>query len=150
MADVHSKETRSYNMSRIRSKDTKIEILLAKELWKRGLRYRKNDKTVIGKPDFTFKAIKLAIFCDSEFWHGKDWDTQQKRIGTNQKFWINKIQNNINRDKSINEKLTNSGWIVLRFWETEIKKNLNNCIFTIINVVNYLRQAPYNNLKNLL
>jgi DNA mismatch endonuclease (patch repair protein) len=149
MADVHSKETRSYNMSRIRSKDTKIELLMANELWKKGFRYRKNDKSIIGKPDFTFKKIKLAIFCDSEFWHGKDWDIQQKRIGTNQSFWVTKIQNNINRDRLINEKLTNSGWIVLRFWETDIKKNLGWCILTIIETIQYLKQVPCNNLKTL-
>jgi DNA mismatch endonuclease (patch repair protein) len=149
MADVHSKETRSYNMSRIKSKDTKIELLMANELWKKGFRYRKNDKSIIGKPDFTFKKIKLAIFCDSEFWHGKDWDIQQKRIGTNQSFWVTKIQNNINRDRLINEKLTNSGWIVLRFWETDIKKNLGWCILTIIETIQYLKQVPCNNLKTL-
>ncbi len=149
MADVHSKETRSYNMSRIRSKDTKIEILIAKELWGKGFRYRKNDQSVPGKPDFTFKKIKLAIFCDSEFWHGKDWDIQQKRIGTNKDFWVKKIQNNINRDRIINEKLTNKGWIVLRFWETDIKKNLDDCILTITEIINYLKQVPYNNPKTL-
>jgi len=149
MTDVHSRETRSYNMSRIRSKDTKIELSVAKELWNNGLRYRKNNKSVIGKPDFTFKKIKLAIFCDSEFWHGKDWETQQKRIGTNQKFWIVKIQNNVNRDRLINEKLTNSGWVVLRFWETDIKKNLIECISIILENVKYLKQVPYNNPKSL-
>lgn len=142
MADVHSKETRSYNMSRIRSNNTKIEIVLSKALWAKGYRYRRNDKSVIGKPDFVFKKIKLAIFCDSEFWHGKDWDLQQKRIATNKQYWISKIQNNINRDKRTNEKLTNSGWVVVRFWETEIEKNLNHCVLTIIDTINFLRQVP--------
>lgn len=137
-------------MSRIKSKDTKIELLMAKELWKNGLRYRKNDKTVSGKPDFTFKKIKLAIFCDSEFWHGMDWEIQQKRIGTNQAFWIAKIQNNINRDRKTNEKLTNTGWIVLRFWESDIKKNLDECILIINDTIRYLKPAPYNNLKTPL
>ena len=80
MADVHSKETRSYNMSRIRSNNTKIEIVLSKALWAKGYRYRRNDKNVIGKPDFVFKKIKLAIFCDSEFWHGKDWICNKKEL----------------------------------------------------------------------
>jgi len=149
MADVHSKETRSYNMSRIRSKDTKIEILLAKALWQKGYRYRKNDKTVFGKPDFTFKKLKLAIFCDSEFWHGKDWEIQQKRLDQNKEYWILKIQNNVNRDRRNNEKLTNAGWVVLRFWEIEIKKNLNECVDQIIDNINFLRSTPYNNLKTL-
>jgi DNA mismatch endonuclease (patch repair protein) len=139
MADVHGKETRSYNMSRIKNKNTKIEIVLSKALWAKGYRYTRNDKSVIGKPDFVFKKIKLAVFCDSEFWHGKDWDSQQKRMDTNKEYWISKIQNNINRDKKANEKLTNSGWVVVRFWETEIKKNLNDCVLTIIDIVNFLR-----------
>jgi len=139
MADVHSKATRSYNMSRIKSKNTKIEVILSKELWANGYRYRRNDKSVIGKPDFVFKKIKLAIFCDSEFWHGKNWDSQQARIGTNKIYWINKIQNNINRDKRINERLTNAGWVVIRFWETEIEKRLNDCVLTITDIVNFLR-----------
>jgi DNA mismatch endonuclease (patch repair protein) len=136
-------------MSRIRSKDTKIEILIAKELWNKGLRYRKNDKSIQGKPDLTFKKIKLAIFCDSEFWHGKDWDVQQKRIGTNKAFWIQKIQNNINRDRITNEKLTNTGWIVLRFWETDIKKNLDECILKIIETIKYLKLGVHRNSRIL-
>jgi len=139
MADVHSKETRSYNMSRIRSKDTKIEVTMAKALWSKGYRYRKNDPKVLGKPDFTFKKIKLAVFCDSEFWHGKNWSIQQKRLDSNKEFWINKIQNNINRDRKINEKLTNSGWVVLRFWETDIKKNLEECVFKIVQTIDFLK-----------
>jgi len=147
MADVHSKEIRSYNMSKIRSKDTKIELAIAKQLWHKGYRYRKNDRSIIGKPDFSFKKIKLAVFCDSEFWHGKDWEIQQKRIGINQSFWIQKIQNNVNRDRKVNELLCNSGWIVLRFWETDIKKNLEQCVQTIVENINFLKSAPYNNPK---
>jgi len=149
MADVHNKEIRSYNMSRIRSNNTKIEILLSKALWNRGYRYKRNDSSIIGKPDFVFKKIKLVIFCDSEFWHGKDWETQQKRIGTNKDFWISKIQNNKDRDRRINERLANSGWVVLRFWETDLKKNLDYCIFITSSVISYLKLVPYNNLKNL-
>lgn len=126
--DVLTKEQRRRNMQAIRSKDTKIEILLGKALWTAGHRYRKNDKLVLGKPDFTFKRYKLAVFCDSEFWHGKDWKNQQTRIGTNMEFWITKIQKNIERDKLVNSKLKKQGWIVIRFWETDIKKNLDKCI----------------------
>ena len=128
MADVHDQETRSYNMSRIKSKGTKIETLLAKALWAKGYRYRRNDRTVIGKPDFTFKKYKIAIFCDSEFWHGKDFDAIKKRIGTNKEFWINKIQKNIERDNKYNAALSLEGWTVLRFWEKDIKKNIEWCL----------------------
>lgn len=126
--DVLTPEQRRRNMQAIRSKDTKIEILLAKALWKKGYRYRKNNKSIIGKPDISFKGLKIAIFCDSEFWHGKDWDNQKRRIGTNKKYWDNKISKNIERDKRVNKELTENGWIVIRFWETEIKKQLNLCI----------------------
>lgn len=126
-------------MQAIRSQNTKIEIKLGKALWAKGYRYRKNDKTVLGKPDFTIKRSKLAIFCDSEFWHGKDWETQQKRIATNSKFWITKIQRNIERDKLVKEQLIKDGWTVLRFWESEIKKNIDQCIIQIEYAINLLK-----------
>lgn len=126
-------------MSRIRSKNTKIEVALGKALWAAGYRYRKNDKSVKGKPDFVFKRYKLAIFCDSEFWHGKDWEKQQQRIGTNKEFWINKIQKNVDRDIMINTILREEGWIVLRFWETEIKKNINMCVERISDQISEIK-----------
>lgn len=126
--DVHSKEQRSKNMRAIKSKDTKDEIRLAKALWHKGYRYRKNDKTVFGKPDLTFKKKKLAIFVDSEFFHGKDWETEKERIGTNKDFWHKKIERNIERDTIVNKFLNDEGWIILRFWSKEVKKNLDNCI----------------------
>ncbi len=126
--DVHSKEQRSKNMRAIKSKDTKDEVRLAKALWHKGYRYRKNNKTVFGKPDLTFKKNKLAIFIDSEFFHGKDWETEKERIGTNRDFWHNKIEKNMQRDKLVNETLTNEGWSVLRFWSKEVRKDLDNCI----------------------
>lgn len=123
MPDVHSKDIRSYNMSRIRSRGTKVELLLAKHLWAIGLRYRKNDKTVLGKPDFVFKKVKLAVFCDSEFWHGKDVVGIKKRITTNNDYWAAKIERNIHRDSKVNSDLSSKGWTVLRYWEKDIKKN---------------------------
>ncbi|MBE4950726.1 very short patch repair endonuclease [Chryseobacterium culicis] len=126
--DVHSKEQRSKNMRAIKSKDTKDEVRLAKALWHKGYRYRKNDKAVFGKPDLTFKKKKLAVFVDSEFFHGKDWETEKERIGTNKDFWHKKIERNMERDKLVNEFLNNNGWIILRFWSKEVKKNLDDCI----------------------
>lgn len=116
-----------YNMSRIRNKDTKIEIQLRKELWSRGLRYRKNDKSVEGKPDIVFKGPKVAVFCDSEFWHGYDWEHRKNDIKTNRDFWINKIERNIQRDYQVNRILGEQGWVVLRFWGKDIQKNLTQC-----------------------
>lgn len=148
--DVLTPEQRRRNMQAIRSKDTKIEIVLGKALWAAGHRYRKNDKLILGKPDFTFKRYKLAVFCDSEFWHGKNWKIQQQRIGTNQDFWITKIQNNINRDKRVNRQLRKQGWTVIRFWETDIKKNIEKCLQKIEAKIILLRQAPCNNTKTLV
>ena len=123
--------SRSENMRRIKSKDTSIEILLRKELWKRGLRYRKNVKDVFGKPDIVFKGKKVAIFADSEFWHGKYLMEGKYIPKTNTEFWVEKIKRNIERDKEVNKKLKNNGWTVLRFWESDIRKKLSECIVMI-------------------
>ena len=125
--DNHSPEQRHKNMKAIKSKDTKIEVMLRKELWARGLRYQKNSKKVFGKPDIVFIGKKVAVFCDSEFWHGYDWDNKKKEFKSHQEFWIPKIEKNIARDNLVNETLENSGWTVLRFWGNDIKKNLQAC-----------------------
>lgn len=114
-------------MSRIKCKDTKIELLLRKELWHRGLRYQKNSKKVFGKPDIVFLGKKIAVFCDSEFWHGFDWENRKDDFKKNQDFWITKIERNMKRDDEVNEVLQMSGWIVLRYWGKEIKNNLSGC-----------------------
>ena len=126
--DNLTKEQRKKNMKAIKSNGTKIEKLLGKALWHKGYRYRKNDKTVIGKPDITFKGLKIAIFCDSEYFHGKDWETQKQRIKTNIDFWHKKIESNIERDKIVNTVLLRSGWKVIRFWGQDIEKNIDLCI----------------------
>lgn len=129
--DVLTKEQRRKNMQAIKSKGTKDEVLLAKTLWNLGYRYRKNNKNVFGKPDLTFKKNKLAIFVDSEYFHGKDWDTEKFRIQTNRDFWWKKIEQNIKRDKIVNEELSKNGWKILRFWSKDIRKNLASCITKI-------------------
>ena len=118
-------------MSRIKSKDTSIEIILRKALWKRGIRYRKNCKDVFGKPDICFKGKKVAVFCDSAFWHGKKF-LEGEKFKTNKDFWEKKILRNIERDKEVNKKLKEEGWIVLRFWDNEIKKETDKCVEQII------------------
>ncbi len=120
-------------MQNIRSKDTKIEILLRKALWEKGIRYRKNYSKVPGKPDIAITKYKIAIFCDSEFFHGKDWEELKPRLlkGDNGEFWVNKIGKNRERDEDIAKKLHQMGWIVLRFWGKDIKKNINECLETI-------------------
>lgn len=118
-------------MQAIKGRDTKIEIKLAKALWTNGHRYRKNDKTVFGKPDITFKKFKIAVFVDSEYWHGKNWDSEKFKIKTNRKFWWAKIESNITRDKIVNKELKKQDWRILRFWGKEIDKKLELCIFKI-------------------
>ena len=103
--DRVSKETRSRIMSCIKGKDTKIEVRLATTLHRIGLRYRKNDKSVPGKPDICFKKKKVAIFVDGEFWHGHNWEERKKKLKTNREFWINKIERNMQRDQEVNTKL---------------------------------------------
>ena len=122
-----TKEQISYNMQQVKNKDSKIEVLLRKELWNRGLRYRKNVTNVFGKPDIVFKGKKVAVFCDSEFWHGYDWENRKNDFKSNQEFWIPKIERNMQRDTEVNERLIAEGWTVLRFWGKDIKKNVELC-----------------------
>lgn len=117
----------SYNMKQVKSKGSKIETMLMKELWSRGLRYRKNVNTIYGKPDIAFIGKKVAVFCDSEFWHGYNWEERKNDFKSHQEFWISKIERNIERDKEVTAKLEKDGWTVLRFWGRDIKKNLNIC-----------------------
>lgn len=114
-------------MSHIRAKDSKIEVKLRKELWSRGMRYRKNVANVMGKPDLAFIGKKVAVFCDSEFWHGYDWENRKAQIKTNKDFWITKIERNMERDREVTERLRNEGWIVLRFWGKEIMDETSRC-----------------------
>lgn len=98
------------NMSKVRSKDTGIEKMLRKELWSRGLGYQKNSKKVFGKPDIVFIGRKVAVFCDSEFWHGYDWERSKENLKTNKEFWTQKIENNMDRDREVTDALEKDGW----------------------------------------
>lgn len=125
--DKHSPEQRHKNMQAVKSRDTGIELSLRKELWSRGLRYRKNVKTIMGKPDIAFVGKKIAIFCDSEFWHGFDWENSRNKIKTRKEFWIPKIEKNIQRDYDVKKQLEAEGWLVLRFWGNDIKQHCAEC-----------------------
>ena len=122
-----TQEQISYNMRQVKNKDSAIELTLRKELWSRGLHYRKNVKSVYGKPDIAFIGKKIAVFCDSEFWHGYDWEERKKDFKSRQEFWIPKIERNMQRDREVTERLESEGWTVLRFWGKEIKKNVSAC-----------------------
>lgn len=131
--DKLTKEQRRKCMSRIRSKDTGIEVALRKALWHRGYRYRKNYKVLPGTPDIVLTKHRIAIFCDSEFWHGKDWDVLKPRLlqGQNPEYWIRKIERNRERDVETDKKLLFMEWTVIRFWGAEILKNTDQCIRVI-------------------
>ncbi len=126
--DKHSPEQRRKNMQAVKASGSKIEIILGKAMWAKGYRYRKQSKNILGKPDFTFKKYKIAIFCDSEFWHGKSWEIKKYKIKSNHSFWYKKIERNIERDKEVNIGLSSQGWIVLRFWGKDIIRNSPKCI----------------------
>ena len=127
MMDRHTPEQRKRNMQAIRNSGSTIERKLQLELWHRGLRYRKNAKAVYGKPDVVFLRDKVAVFCDSEFWHGYDWENRKEDFKSNKEFWIPKIERNIQRDIEVTEHLKAEGWIVLRFWGKDILKKTQEC-----------------------
>lgn len=130
-------EQRKKTMSKIRSKDTKIEIALRKALWAKGYRYRKNYKALPGAPDICLTKHKIAIFCDSEFFHGKDWDILKAKVekGNNGEYWVNKIQENMIRDSEKDKALNFLGWTVIHFWGKDILKNPEECIRVIEEVI---------------
>lgn len=128
-------EIRRKNMQAIKSSGSMIEKTLGKELWRRDFRYRKNYSRVIGKPDIAFPGYKIAIFCDSEFWHGKNFERTKIQIKSNKDFWYRKIKGNIKRDKEVNKKLKKDGWLVLRFWGKNILKSKEQCTQKIIKAI---------------
>ena len=133
MADNLTVEQRRKNMQHIKSKDTKIEVVLRKALWKKGLRYRKNYSVLPGKPDIVFTRYKIAIFCDSEFFHGKDWEVLKPRLEktNNSEYWVRKISRNQERDEEVNKQLLALGWTVIRFWGKDILKKTDECVKVI-------------------
>ena len=139
--DRLTKEQRYKNMSANKGKGTRLELLFGKLLWNAGIRYRKNDKTVFGKPDFVIRKMKIAIFCDGEFWHGRNWEERKNDHKSNCDFWYSKIERNIRRDKEVNEQLKVQGWTVFRFWETEITKESDKCLNRILNYMNAKTKA---------
>ena len=133
MTDVLTPEQRRKNMQHIKANDTRIEVLLRKALWQKGFRYRKNYKELPGTPDIVLTQYKIAIFCDGEFFHGKDWEVLKPRLekSNNSEFWISKISKNREHDDVVNKKLLFMGWTVIRFWGNDIKKNTDECVKVI-------------------
>ncbi len=131
--DNLTKDQRHKNMRNIHSKDTTIELKLRKALWKNGIRYRKNMNTLPGKPDIVLTKYRIAIFCDSEFFHGKDWEILKPRLerGNNAEYWVKKLERNMERDNLVNKQLLFEGWTVIRFWGKDIVKNTDQCVKVI-------------------
>lgn len=137
---ANTKEQISRNMKSNKGKDTKPELLLRKELWRRGLRYRKNYKELYGKPDIVFLGARIAVFVDGKMWHGYDWEHQEDDFKSRRDYWIPKIERNIEHDYEVSQELISLDWLVMRFWDFEIKKNLQECADKI--------ERAYNNRKN--
>lgn len=125
--DKLTPEQRKKCMQSNKSTGTKPELVLAKSMWALGLRYRKNSGSIFGKPDFSFKKYKVAVFVDGEFWHGKDWEQKKAEIKGNREFWIAKIERNIRRDIEVTGRLKAEGWTVLRFWSNDVVKDTTSC-----------------------
>lgn len=144
MASSKTKEQITKNMKSVRTKDTALENKLYQALLRQGIRtFIRNDKSVIGKPDFVFHARKIAVFCDGDFWHGYNWDTAKDEIKSNREFWINKIENTMRRDDYVTRQLQETGWTVLRFWGNEIKKSADDCAIKIAHELRKLPRFPY-------
>jgi len=135
--DVLTKEQRHKAMSNIRSTNTSIEVRFRKALWHEGFRYRKNYKLLPGTPDIVITKHKIAIFCDGEFFHGKDWEVLRPRLesGTNPEFWIQKIERNMQRDYDNDKKLLFLGWTVVHFWGKDILKDTDECVRVVREVI---------------
>lgn len=127
-------------MSAIPSKNTEPELILRKALWKENLRYRVNYKKLPGKPDIVFTKYRVVVFCDGDFWHGHNWairglSSLEEELSGYSDFWRKKIEHNIARDEEVNRLLTEQQWTVIRFWESDIRGNLDNCVQKIKDVL---------------
>ena len=127
-------ETRR-RMSKVKLKNGTAEQILAKKLWHMGYRYRKNDKRLPGSPDIAISRHSIAIFVDGEFWHGKDWETRKPRLKRNREYWIEKIEENLARDKRVDDQLRAMDWTPIHFWSKDALKDTDSCISDIISFI---------------
>lgn len=136
---------RSYIMSRVRHEGTDIELTLRKALWHKGYRYRKNYRKLPGTPDIAITKYHIAIFCDAEFWHGKDWEEAKAKLekGSNSEYWIRKIERNRERDSETDRNLQALGWTVLRFWGKDILKHTDECVRVVEEAISETKLQSY-------
>ena len=135
--ETSSSRSASRILSSVKSTDTKCETQLRSELWRMGLRFRKNLQDLPGKPDIVFTKQRLVVFCDGDFWHGRDWLARKRRLnkGANAMYWTKKIHANIQRDRSHDKELRQLGWKVLRLWESEILIDPHRCALSVVEIV---------------
>jgi len=124
----YTTKQRSNTMSKIRAKNSKPEMVFRRALWQQKIRYRTHVKLLLGTPDLSIKKYRLTIFIDGSFWHGYQWEKRKAQLKTNRAFWIPKIERNMQRDREVKAGLESAGYTVMRFWEHEIKNNLQNCV----------------------
>ncbi|NLJ31759.1 MAG: very short patch repair endonuclease [Clostridiales bacterium] len=143
MSDVMTPEQRSRTMSHIKGKDTSIEVTFRKALWHKGYRYRKNYKALPGTPDIAITKYKIAIFCDSEFFHGYNWEIKKQKLGQNRDCWINKIERNMARDRETDFKLIAMDWVPVHFWGQEIQKHIDECVEAVEDLIFELQISQF-------
>lgn len=143
MSDVMTPEQRSLVMSHIKGKDTSIEVLLRKALWHKGIRYRKNYKKLPGTPDIAIIKYKIAIFCDSEFFHGYNWEIKKQKLGQNREYWIKKIEQNMTRDRETDFKLIAMDWVPMHFWGKEIQTHTFQCVEAVEDLIFELQLGQF-------
>jgi len=141
-----SSERASRTLARVRSEETTCEKQLRRELWRLGLRYRIHYKGLPGKPDIVFPSAKVAVFCDGDFWHGREWQSRERRlrIGANSSYWTAKIRANIARDKRNTLALRKAGWAVIRAWESDIARDSERIAASIADLVTRRRSRDQN------
>ncbi len=146
MSDSMTPEQRSRIMSHIKGKDTSIEVLLRKALWHKGIRYRKNYKKLAGTPDIAITKYKIAIFCDSEFFHGYNWEIKKQKLDHNREYWIKKIERNMMRDRENDFKLIAMDWVPIHFWGHEIQKCTEECVKSIEDLIFELQMRQFDSM----
>ena len=122
-------------MSKVCLKNGKAETILAKRLWHEGYRYRRNYKKLPGSPDIALTTYRVAVFVDGEFWHGENWDERKAKLKHNREYWIEKIEENMARDKRVDGQLQEMGWTTVHFWEKQVLKHTDECLQVVLELL---------------
>ena len=122
-------------MSKVRLKNGKAETILAKRLWREGYRYRRNYKKLPGSPDIALTKYRVAVFVDGEFWHGENWEERKAKLKHNREYWIEKIEENMARDKRVDAQLQEMGWVTVHFWEKQVLKRTEECLQEVLDLL---------------